>query len=77
MTKKVEAFLNENNLTEQKFEQILNEVTSHQMNLKMMIIENPLGWTHCNVKVLERILDIYDNSQVDLITGEIIKINFE
>ena len=41
MTKKVEAFLNENNLTEQKFEQILNEVTSHHMNLKMMIIENP------------------------------------
>ena len=77
MTNKVASFLNENNLTEEKFEQILKEVTSHHANLNMMIIENPLGWTHCNVKVLERILDIYDNSQVDLITGKIIKINFE
>lgn len=77
MTKKVKEFLENNKLTDTKFEQILKKVTDENIQLKLMIAENPLGWGHCNVKILERILDIYDNSQVDLYSGDIIKVNFE
>ena len=77
MSKKVQEFLNKNNLTEKKFEQIMNEVTAQNFQLKMMILEHPLGWRYCNTKILERILEIYDNSQVDLTTGKIIKVNFD
>lgn len=77
MTEKVKQFLENNKLTDIKFEQILKEVTNKDSQLKLMIAQTPLGWQYCNTKVLERILDIYDNSQIDLYSGKIIEINFE
>lgn len=77
MTKKVKEFLDRNNLSETDFEYIMSKVTKENKNLKIMMTQYPMGWKYCNIKLLERILEIYNESQVDINTGNIITANFD
>lgn len=71
-------FLTKNQITEKILLNCLKQVSAYSNRIKKLYDEQPFfTWEILDEEVLNRVLWLYDNSKVNIRTGEIIQINHE